>query len=159
MYETILITLDTTPTDRDIIEHIKLLAKKMDSRVILLHVLDGWAARRFGPDAVSEEVDQDTAYMARIKAEFESEGIAAETRFAYGDPADEIVKWVENHHCDLIAMSTHGHSGLADLVLGWTASRVQHQVDVPVLMLKAKREPRVAEAPSQSPESVKAKAE
>jgi len=137
MYGTILITLDATPTDRAIIDHVKQLAKRLGSHVILLHVADGWSARRFGPDAVSEEVDQDTIYLAQVRAEFEFEGIPAKAELAYGDPVAEIVKWVGNNHCDLVAMSTHGHKGLADLVLGWTASRVQHDISVPVLMLKA----------------------
>jgi nucleotide-binding universal stress UspA family protein len=137
MYGTILITLDATPTDRAIIEHIKLLAKRLDSQVILLHVADGWSARRFGADAVSEEVDQDTFYLAKVQAEFEAAGIPAKAELAYGDPVAEIVKWVKSNVCDLVAMSTHGHTGLADLVLGETASRVQHEVSVPVLMLRA----------------------
>ena len=87
---------------------------------------DGWAARRFGPDSVSEEVNEDTLYLANIQKEFEATGIAARTELAYGEPADEIVKWVENNACDLVAMSTHGHKGLADFLFGWTASRVQH---------------------------------
>jgi nucleotide-binding universal stress UspA family protein len=138
MYDTILVTLDATPTDRAIIDHVKLLAKRLGSRVILLHVADGWAARRFGPDAVSEEVDQDTVYLTEVRAEFEFEGIPARSELAFGDPAVEIVKWVERNGCDLVAMSTHGHSGLADLLFGWTASKVQHEITVPVLMLKAR---------------------
>jgi len=137
MYDTILITLDATPTDRAIIDHVKQLAKLLGSRVILMHVADGWAARRFGPDSVSEEVDQDTVYLAQTREEFEFAGIPARTELAYGDPANEIVKWVESNGCDLVAMSTHGHKGMADLLFGWTASRVQHEITVPVLMLKA----------------------
>ena len=78
MYDKILVTLDTTPTDRTIIEHVKALAKFMHSRVVLLHVADGWAARTFGPDAVSAEVTEDTAYLQKVKAEFEAAGIPAE---------------------------------------------------------------------------------
>jgi nucleotide-binding universal stress UspA family protein len=137
MYGTILVTLDATPTDRAIIEHIKPLALRLGSRLVLLHVADGWSARRFGPDAVSEEVDQDTLYLAKVRAEFEAAGISAKAELAYGDPVTEIIKWVERSRCDLVAMSTHGHKGLADLVLGETASRVQHEVSVPVLLLRA----------------------
>ena len=105
MYDTILITLDATPTDRAIIDHVKQLAKLLGSRVILMHVADGWAARRFGPDSVSEEVDQDTVYLAQTREEFEFAGIPARTELAYGDPANEIVKWVESNGCDLVAMA------------------------------------------------------
>ncbi|HET6251833.1 MAG TPA: universal stress protein [Tepidisphaeraceae bacterium] len=138
MYDNILITLDTTPTDRTIIDHIKALAKMMHSRVALLHVADGWAARTFGSDAVSPEVDEDKAYLEKVRAEFEREGITAKSDLAFGDPATEIVKWVKQHGCDLVAMSTHGHRFIGDLVFGVTASKVQHSVEVPVLLLRAK---------------------
>ncbi len=138
MYRTILVTLDGTPTDRGIIEHVKQLAGVMGSRVILMHVADGWAARFFGSHAVSPEVTRDLAYLGHVKTEFESAGTAAETVLAFGEPADEIVKWIREHGCDLVAMSTHGHRFLADLFLGTTASRVQHQVRVPVLLLRAR---------------------
>jgi nucleotide-binding universal stress UspA family protein len=138
MYDTILVTLDGTATDRAIIEHVKQLAKVVGSRLVLLHVADGWAARTYGRDAVSAEITEDTAYLETVRSEFQSLGIAAETELAYGDPANEIVKWVRQKGCDLVAMSTHGHRLLADLFLGTTASRVQHNISVPVLLLRAK---------------------
>lgn len=138
MYQTILVTLDGTSSDRAIIEHTKQLAKLAHSRVVLLHVADGWAARTYGPDAVSPEIAEDTEYLKKIQTEFQETGIPAQAELAYGDPAKEIVKWVEQKGCDLVAMSTHGHRFLADLFLGTTASRVQHQISVPVLLLRAK---------------------
>jgi nucleotide-binding universal stress UspA family protein len=138
MYDTILVTLDTTPTDRAIIKHIKALATIMHSGVVLLHVADGWAARTFGPDAISPEITEDKAYLEKIRMEFQSAGIAAEAFLAYGEPVKEIVRWVHEKHCDLVAMSTHGHRLLADLFLGTTANRVQHSIDVPVLLIRAR---------------------
>ena len=138
MYKTILVTLDGTPSDQAIIGHVKQLAKLAQSRVVLLHVADGWAARTYGPDAVSAEITDDTAYLERVRAEFQSVGIPADAELAYGDPVTEIVKWVRQKGCSLVAMSTHGHRLLADLFLGTTASRVQHSISVPVLLLRAK---------------------
>lgn len=138
MYKTILVTLDGTPSDQAIIEHVKQLAKLAQSRVVLLHVADGWAARTYGPDAVSPEITEDTAYLKRVGAEFQSTGIPVQAELAYGDPATEIVKWVRQKGCDLVAMSTHGHRLIADIFLGATASRVQHRISVPVLLLRAK---------------------
>lgn len=138
MYKTILVTLDGTPTDRAIIQHVKPLAKLAVSRVILLHVADGWAARTYGNDAVSREISEDTAYLQKVRDEFRADGISAEADLAFGDPATEIVKWVEQKGCDLVAMSTHGHRFLGDLFLGTTANRVQHKISVPVLLLRAK---------------------
>ncbi|HTW93778.1 MAG TPA: universal stress protein [Tepidisphaeraceae bacterium] len=137
MYQTILVTLDTTPTDRVIIQHIKALAGVMKSRVVLLHVADGWAARTFGPDAVSPEITEDRAYLDKVQKEFESVSIPADAVLAYGEPVKEIVRWVREKHCDLVAMSTHGHQFIADLLLGTTASRVQHRISVPVLLVRA----------------------
>jgi len=138
MYETILVTLDGTPTDRAIIEHVKRLAQFAHSRVVLFHVADGWAARTYGPDAVSPEITEDTEYLAKVRDEFRAAGIEADTQLAYGDPAKEIVKCAEERRCDLVAMSTHGHRFLADLFLGTTVTRVRHSLSVPVLLLRAK---------------------
>jgi nucleotide-binding universal stress UspA family protein len=138
LYDTILVTLDGTPTDRAIVEHVKQLAELAQSHLVLLHVADGWAARTYGPDAVSPEISEDTAYLESVRSEFQSVGIPVEAELAYGEPAKEIVKWVQQKGCDLVAMSTHGHRFLADIFLGTTASRVQHSVSVPVLLLRAK---------------------
>ncbi len=138
MYTKILVTLDATPTDRAIIDHVIPLARMANSRVVLLHVATGWAARTYGRDAVSPEITEDTAYLQKVRGEFEAAGIETEAELAYGDPVTEIVEWVEERGCDLVAMSTHGHRFLADLFFGVTAMRVQHRVRVPVLLLRAK---------------------
>jgi nucleotide-binding universal stress UspA family protein len=138
MYKTILVTVDGTPTDRAIIDHVKQLSKLSQGRVVLLHVADGWAARTYGRDAVSREIAEDTDYLKKVRSEFEASGISADAELAYGDPAKEIIRWVKQKGCDLVAMSTHGHRFFADLFLGTTASRVQHNVSVPVLLLRAK---------------------
>jgi len=138
MYETILVTLDGTATDQAIIEHVKQLAQLAHSRLVLLHVADGWAARTYGPDAVSPEISEDAAYLEKVRAEFQAKGIPAQAELAYGDPAKEIIRWVREKGCDLVAMSTHGHRFLADLFLGTTATQVQHSISVPVLLLRAK---------------------
>jgi nucleotide-binding universal stress UspA family protein len=137
MYDKILVTLEATPTDRAIIEHVKALAAIMRSRVVLLHVADGWAARTYGPEAVSPEVTNDQAYLEKVRGEFQAAGIATEVELAYGDPGKEILKWIGQKGCDLVAMSTHGHGFWGDLVFGTTARQVRHNATVPVLLLRA----------------------
>ncbi len=139
MYKTILVTLDGTKTDRAIVEHIKPLALMMGSRITLLHVADGWAARLFGPDAVSPEVSDDRAYLENVRAGFTAAGIPAETALAFGEPAREIVRWVRQNRCDLVAMSTHGHRFLGDLFLGSTARQVRHSISTPLLLVRGER--------------------
>ncbi len=138
LYKTILVTLEGTPTDRAIIEHVKLLAKAMQSRVVLLHVASGVPAKYHRTDAAGKEVEESKAGLERVRAELAAAGIKTDAELAYGEPAKEIVKWVKRKGCDLVAMSTHGHQFMADLVLGTTAIRVQHSLSVPVLMLRAK---------------------
>jgi nucleotide-binding universal stress UspA family protein len=138
MYETILVTLDGTPSDRAIIEHVKQLAQMAHSRLVLLHVADGWAARTYGSDAVSPEIAEDTDYLEQVRAEFQSLGIPAQAELSFGEPAEQIIGWVERKQCDLVAMSTHGHRFFADIFLGATATRVRHSIGVPVLLLRAK---------------------
>jgi nucleotide-binding universal stress UspA family protein len=138
LYKTILVTLEGTPTDRAIIDHIKLLAPVMKSHVVLLHVATGVPAKYHRTDAAGKEIEESKAFLDRILDEFTAAGIPTEVELAYGEPAKEIVKWVKREGCDLVAMSTHGHQLIADLVLGTTAIHVQHSISVPVLMLRAK---------------------
>jgi nucleotide-binding universal stress UspA family protein len=138
MYQNILITLETTPTDRAIIEHVKELAKAMGSNVTLLHVATGIPAQFHGPQAAGQEVESDRKYLSDIEAEFQSAGICTRTQLEFGDPVRQIIKWIKENPCDLVAMSTHGHHLFADILLGTTASRVQHNVSVPVLLLRAR---------------------
>jgi nucleotide-binding universal stress UspA family protein len=138
LYKTILVTLEGTPTDRAIIEHVKLLARSMQSRVILLHVATGVPAKYHRTDAAGKEVEESKAFLNRVRDELAAAGVSAEAQLAYGEPAKEIVNWVQRNGCDLVAMSTHGHQLIADLVLGTTANRVQHNISVPVLLLRAK---------------------
>ena len=138
LYKKILVTLEGTATDRAIIDHIKPLAQAFKSHVILLHVASGVPAKYHRTDAAGEEIDDSHAALERVRAELVAAGIAAESELAYGEPAKEIVKWVKRKGCDLVAMSTHGHKFVADLVLGTTAFEVQHSLSVPVLLLRAK---------------------
>ena len=139
MYKKILVTLYATSTDRAIIEHIKKLATFMKSRVVLLHVATSAVAQWHGPDAAGEEVEEGHAYLDRVRAEFAALDVPADAELAFGaSPAKQIIKWVQENDCDLVAMSTHGHRLLGDLILGVTAFEVQHSISVPVLLLRAK---------------------
>lgn len=141
MYHTILIPVENGPADQTILEHIKPLAKMTGASLLLLHVADGWAARNFKllNLAESEEIQDDRAYLERRAGELRGEGFVVDHVLAMGEPANEIVKFVQSHEVDLIAMATHGHRLLGDLLHGSTADKVRHLVDVPVLLLKSTR--------------------
>ncbi|MBI4367723.1 MAG: universal stress protein [Deltaproteobacteria bacterium] len=139
MYRRILVTLDHSAADDTILRHIEQLHEHIHSEIVLLHVADGWAARHYDDLQLkeSEEVREDRAYLAAVEARLKAKGIAATSYLAMGDPADEIIRSAREYQCDLIAMSTHGHRFLSDLIHGTTATKVRHHVDIPVLLLKA----------------------
>lgn len=139
MYKKILVALENSRTDEAILAHVEPLAKLHGSELLLVHVADGWVARH-GLDlnlAESVEMREDRAYLESVRARFAAAGILADTVLLTGEPADEIVALTDERHIDLIAMSTHGHRFLADLILGSTVSKVRHTVEIPVLLLRA----------------------
>jgi nucleotide-binding universal stress UspA family protein len=133
------VTLENSATDDAILAHVEPLAKLMGSELLLVHVADGWAARTRDQLnlAESQEMRDDRAYLESVRRRFELAGIEAVPVLLTGEPADEIVKLAEDQGVDLIAMSTHGHRFLADLILGSTANKVRHVVRVPVLLVRA----------------------
>ncbi len=141
MYQHILIALENSDADEVILNHIKPLAKLTGAHLLLLHVADGWVARNYDrlELAESEEMREDRAYLAARAAELRAEGFTVDYLLALGEPADEVIKVATERSVDLVAMSTHGHRFISDLLHGSTADKVRHQVDVPVLLLKAKR--------------------
>jgi nucleotide-binding universal stress UspA family protein len=141
MYRKILIPLENGPADPTILDHVRALARLTGARLVLMHVADGWAARnsRQLNLAESEEMAEDRAYLARRTAELQAEGFEVESLLALGEPSDEIIRVSRELAVDLIAMSTHGHRFIGDLVYGSTADKVRHLVDIPVLLLKARK--------------------
>ena len=141
MYSNILVAIEHSDADRTVIDHVQQLAKLTGASLLLVHVADGWAARHFDELALreSEEMKADRAYLERIREELAGRGFPTRTVLAMGDPATELVKVAQAQGVDLIAMSTHGHRFLNDLLRGSTADRVRHSVGVPVLMIRAAR--------------------
>jgi nucleotide-binding universal stress UspA family protein len=108
---------------------------------VLIHVADGWAARNVKQLQLreSEEMREDRDYLEHIADSLESDGIEAECVLAAGNPGAEIADAAMREHCDLIAMSTHGHRFLQDLLYGSVANEVRHISHVPVLLVRAER--------------------
>ena len=140
MYKRILVAIEHSNADRAVLEHIETLARLTGAELLLVHVADGWAARHFDDLKLreSEEMQDDRAYLQRLCDDMSGKGMHCAARLALGDPATELVKVAEAERVDLIAMSTHGHRFIQDLLRGSTADRVRHGVTVPVLMVRAK---------------------
>jgi nucleotide-binding universal stress UspA family protein len=138
MYRHILVPVEHTDADRTILAHVQDLARMTNAKLLLLHVADGWAARNY--DALelreSEEIKDDRAYLDQLCGDVRSAGFEVDCRLAMGDPASEILKVADEAGVDLIAMATHGHRFIADMIKGATADRVRHLAKVPVLMIR-----------------------
>jgi len=139
MYRHILIPLENGDADETILGHIKPLARMTGAKVLLVHVADGWVARNFNQLklAESEEMKQDRAYLEKRRRELSDEGFSCEAVLALGEPSNEIIKLAETRDVDLIAMTTHGHRFISDILYGATADKVRHAVNVPVLLVRA----------------------
>ena len=139
MYKRILVPLENSKTDAAVIEHVRGLAKLCGAAVVLIHVADGWVARNANQLDLreSEEMKNDLAYLDRVSADLGSGGVDAEGVLAGGDPAAEICAAADREKCDLIAMSTHGHGFVQDVIRGSVANEVRHKTLVPVLLVRA----------------------
>ena len=139
MFKRILVPLEHTVTDEAILEYVRPMARASHAALVLIHVADGWVARNIHHLDLreSEEMKQDRQYLEHVCAELQGEGLTCEAVFAAGEPAREIAEAASREHCDLIAMATHGHRGLNDVVRGSVASELRHITMVPVLMVRA----------------------
>jgi nucleotide-binding universal stress UspA family protein len=141
MYHRILIPLENSPADETILTHIKSLARMARAKLLLVHVADGWVARNFDQLklAESEEMKEDRAYLEKRVGELTGEGFSCDAVLALGEPSDEIIKLAREKNVDLIAMTTHGHRFISDILYGATVDKVRHEVEVPVLLVKVQR--------------------
>jgi nucleotide-binding universal stress UspA family protein len=139
MYRRILVAIEHSPADQAILEHVRQLAMQVGAELHLVHVADGWAARNFDQLQLreSEEMKDDRDYLTQLAADLTARGLKVSTELAMGDPATELIRLAEERGVDLLALSTHGHRFLNDLVRGTTVNRVRHLVKIPVLLLRA----------------------
>ena len=138
MYRRILVPPECSDYDDAIVAHVRELAQFCKASVVLIHVADGWAARNQQQLALreSDEMKRDREYLEARCDALEAAGVEAECVLAGGDPSSEIAAAAEREHCDLVAMSTHGHRGVQDLLRGSVANDVRHHTTVPVLMVR-----------------------
>jgi len=139
MYSHILVPLENSPADDTVVAHVAKLAQKSGGRVSLIHVADGYVARNYDQLklAPSQEMLEDVEYLKKRESELQSLNIVTSAHLAWGEPADEIIKYAEEINCDLIAMATHGHGLVADFVLGSVTRSVRHRTNVPVLLIRS----------------------
>src|SRR5215510_8047142 len=141
MYRKILVPVENSPNDQVILNHLEGLVALTGAKLILVCVAHGWVARNFDQLRLREyeEMRKDREYLVTLCTDLQSKGVQAEFILAYGEPSNEIIKIAREHQVDLIAMTTHGHRFISDLLYGSVSHDVRHAVDIPVLLLKAKK--------------------
>lgn len=142
MFNHIVVPLDGSKMSEAALAYVAPLARSLGSKVVLLHAYDNPyvdllsahpGAREIAPDdsVVSAAFDYLTGASERLK----SDGVQCETRIERGAPAAVILKYIEERKPDLIAMSTHGRSGLRRLVVGSVTTTILPRAETPVLVV------------------------
>jgi len=139
VYRKILVALENSRVDQSLLPHVSELARLMKSHLLLVHVADGWVARNYDRLKLteSEEMKLDRAYLEQTAEQLRGEGLSVSSHLALGDPPTEILKTADAENCDLIAMTSHGHRLLGDLLFGSTIHEVRHRTSIPVLLVRA----------------------
>ena len=138
MYSRILVPVENSPYDDAILQHVRGLARLTGASVVLIHVADGFAARNAKQLNLreSEEMRLDLEYLEKQTELLKLDGIDADSILAGGEPSKEIAEAADREKCDLIAMSTHGHKFVKDLLYGSVANEVRHITRIPVLLVR-----------------------
>ena len=140
MYKKIIVPLDNSATDTTILIHVRELARLTNAQLVLVHVADGFGARLQDQLnlADSQEIKKDQAYLDEVCAGLQKEGFSAQAILMQGkEPVDGILSVAQTHGGDLIAMATHGHRFIEDMILGSVADTLRHKTDIPILMIRS----------------------
>ncbi len=140
MFKKILVALDHSNADAALLPRVKELARLTGAEILLLHVSTGWAAQWQSNLNLSDspEMEEDREYLKRLEQDLLAEGFRVFSRHAAGKPSDEILRSAREEGCDLIAMTTHGHRLLQDLIYGTTITRVRHESEVPIFLVRGR---------------------
>ncbi|MCL5959149.1 MAG: universal stress protein [Chloroflexi bacterium] len=148
MYEKILVTLDGSLLAEEVVPHVVDMATRMASEVILLRVSppvqaifeDGVSMVTIPKDEVMNQTAVDyKEYLNRVADRLRAAGISkVQVAVQFGDPAEQIVDYAAAHGVDVIAMSTHGRTGISRWVYGSVANRVLQAAPVPILLIRSK---------------------
>ena len=142
MEQQILVPLDRSETSRSVLPMVADMARGSGGTVRLLHVAPIPTERVSDDGRVVAYVSQE---MERIEysrldylkeAEAGLEGVPVESVVRFGDPAEEIVACARDTHIDLVAMATHGRTGLRHLLMGSVAEQVLRRLAIPVMLVR-----------------------
>ena len=139
MFKHIVVPLDGSTLSETALAYVVPLAKRMDAKIVLLHATADPYADMFDSDALRESAEQARQathdYLRGVAERIRSNGIRCETRTDHGAPAAVILDYAAEQQPDLIAMSTHGRSGLRRLVVGSVTTTILPRAQTPLLVM------------------------
>ena len=131
IYKKILVTIDCSDVDGPILAHAGALAQQNNAQVVLMHVIH---AHTLDQDRALR--DKSSIAMETYLAEMKRLGVDARLLIKSGEPEREIMKEIEAGDYDLVAMATHGHNFLGDILFGSVSGSLKHKINIPLLLLK-----------------------
>ena len=144
MYDTILVPLDGSKRAEAILPHAEDLAQRYHAAVVFLHVeayptVIGYESMYpvLDQPAIERQRQEMASYLATIQSNFREKGITTRTRMAQGPVVEAIIDVAEREEADLIAMASHGRTGLPQVFYGSVAAGVLHRVDRPLLLIRS----------------------
>jgi nucleotide-binding universal stress UspA family protein len=147
-HKRVLVALDGSTDSEAVLRFLMEIAGPLDMTVMLLHVLEPITPQAVEGAMIVDDIEtrqrDAEEYLAPISAALRSQGVDASWAIRRGRPADEILAAAQDNGADLIAMATHGRTGLGRLLFGSVAEAVLRHARVPVFMM---REPHTVEAP------------
>lgn len=148
MYKTILVPLDGSPRAEKILPYVEELARCMDSMLIVMQVMETQMTfsgmemnqQEAAFEAYKNELQTAEAYVAKMQEDFHAKGLHCQARVEHGPVVQTIIRVSRQAHVDLIAMASHGRSGLARVFYGSVAAGVLHLADRPLLLIRSDEE-------------------
>ena len=148
MYRTILVPLDGSERAEAILPHVIELARSQGSTLVLLRVVDPAVAYsgveglpfEVARDIVNAEAEEAKRYLEAKRGELQTQNIEATTTVRYGAISQAILEAAEASDADLIALASHGRTGLARMFYGSVAAGVLNRADRPLLLIRSKEE-------------------
>lgn len=145
MYNTILVPLDGSKRAERILPHVEALANKFGAKLIFVSIVEpilvGVSPYDNSSYYIAEELErrtaEATAYLAALQGEFSAKKVAVKTIVEYGPAVLTILELAAREQADLIAMASHGRTGLARVFYGSVAAGVLHRTDRPLLLIRA----------------------
>lgn len=131
VYKNILVTMDCSPVDEAIVRHVAALALQNHAKVHLLHVVH---SHTLDQDRVLRK-QAETALKIHLDS-LQRQGVDARIVLRSGEPENEILAEVEADDYDLVAMALHGHTFMADALLGSVSRSLKHSIRIPLLLLR-----------------------